>query len=133
MAARPKTPGHPARPVPPVPPALKARIWIEIGGAPALTEAGADLLEQIEVCGSLSEAARRLGFSYRRAWMLVDGANHRWPGPLVTTATGGQRGGGSKLTEYGRVVLGAYRDLQGRLEHLLDSAAQDFLAATRHG
>jgi molybdate transport system regulatory protein len=112
---------------PPAPVAkLRGRIWVEIDSKVAITDAGADLLEQIAVCGSLSEAARRLHFSYRRAWMLLDGMNQRWPTPLVKTATGGHRGGGAKLTELGTHVLGAYRDLQVQLEHLLDSAGDPF-------
>src|ERR1044071_3631234 len=86
------------RPAPlPTKPILRGRIWIERNGM-ALTEPVADLLEQIEVTGSLSEAARRLRFSYRRAWMLVDAMNHRWHGPLVTTAVGGKHGGGTRVT-----------------------------------
>src|SRR3954467_15849907 len=103
------------------PTTLRGRIWVEVGGAAALTEAGADLLEQIEACGSLSEAARRLRFAYRRAWMLVDTMNRAWPKPIVATATGGKRGGGAKLTEHGRHILRAYRDLQIQMETLLDS------------
>jgi molybdate transport system regulatory protein len=115
------------------PPRLRGRIWVEIGGAPALTEPGADLLEQIAVVGSLSEAARRLGFSYRRAWLLVDAMNKRWPEPLVAAAIGGKRGGGSRLTELGEVALRSYRDLQLQVEHLLDKATQPFGRATRRG
>lgn len=99
---------------------LRGRLWVEISGKAAFTEAGADLLEQIAACGSLSEAARRLRYSYRRAWMLIDAMNRRWPRPLVQTATGGKRGGGTKVTDLGREVLSAYRDLQVQLEHLLD-------------
>src|SRR5882757_3341604 len=110
--------------------ALRGRLWVEIGGAAAMTEAGADLLEQIEACSSLSEAARRLRFSYRRAWMLVDAMNQRWPSPLVTTATGGKRGGGTRITERGQIVLRSYRELQLRLEHLLDEAGSTFAKAT---
>jgi molybdate transport system regulatory protein len=108
------------------PPVLRGRIWVEINGKPALTDAGADLLEQIAVCGSLSEAARRLHFSYRRAWMLLDAMNKRWPSPLVITATGGHRGGGATLTEQGRHVLSSYRDLLLRVEHLLDAESDLF-------
>jgi len=110
---------------------LRARLWIERAGAAAMTEAGADLLEQIEACGSLSEAARRLGFSYRRAWLLADGMNRRWPTPLLTTVTGGRRGGGAQITELGRHVLSAYRDLQLRLEHFLDRSTESFSRSTR--
>ena len=110
----------------PMPRTLRGQVWVEVRGRPALTPAGADLLEQIEACGSLSEAARRLRFSYRRAWMLVDAMNNRWPQPLVRTATGGRRGGGATLTDIGRHVLRTYRDLQLRLEHLLDTAGDPF-------
>ena len=112
---------------------LRGRLWVEISGSTALTEAGADLLEQIAACGSLSEAARRLRFSYRRAWMLIDAMNRSWPRPLVKTATGGKRGGGTRLTDLGREILSAYRDLQVQLEHLLDQASPVFFAAVGVG
>lgn len=105
---------------------LRGRLWVEVGRAIALTEPGADLLEQIEALGSLSEAARHLGFSYRRAWILLDGLNRSWPRPLVDTKVGGRHGGGATLTEAGRAILGAYRDLQIQLEHLLDQATPAF-------
>ena len=111
-------------------PKLRGRLWVEIAGSAALTEAGADLLEQIAACGSLSEAARRLRYSYRRAWLLIDAMNRSWPTPLVVTVTGGKRGGGTRLTDRGRNVLSAYRDLQLQLEHLLDHASGTFLAAS---
>src|SRR5205823_10284950 len=97
-------------------PKLRGRLWVETDAGVALTEAGADLLEQIDAVGSLSEAARRLRFSYRRAWMLLDAINTRWGGPVVLTAIGGKRGGGAKLTPLGREVLAAYRSLQIQLE-----------------
>jgi molybdate transport system regulatory protein len=121
------------RPTPPAKPALRGRLWVEFGGKPALTEATADLLEQIEATGSLSEAGRRLRFSYRRAWMLLDAANKRWPRPLAVTATGGKQGGGTRLTPLGVAVLHSYRDLQLQLEHLLDTATPTFTAAAQQG
>jgi molybdate transport system regulatory protein len=112
-------------------PRLRGEVWVEIGKGAAMSEAGADLLEQIAACGSLSEAARRLRFSYRRAWMLVDGMNRRWPAPLVTTAVGGEHGGGTRITQLGQAVLRSFRDLQIQLEHLLDQASDGFEKATR--
>ena len=111
---------------PPAARQLRARLWVEAGGQLALTDAGADLLEQIAASGSLSEAARRLRFSYRRAWLLLDGMNRRWTGPLVTTAAGGTHGGGTLVTPLGHRVLRTYRDLQLQVEHLLDSAGDPF-------
>src|SRR3954452_6700223 len=110
----------------PAPLMLRGKIWVQIGTTQALTEPAADLLEQIEACGSLSEAARGLRFAYRRAWLLLDGMNRAWPSPLVITATGGRHGGGARLTPLGRHVLRAYRDLQIQLEHFLDVAGNPF-------
>jgi molybdate transport system regulatory protein len=107
---------------------LKGRVWVEVGGKPAINDAAADLLEQIGVSGSLSEAARSLGFSYRRAWLLLAMMNRQWPQPLVHTSTGGRRGGGATLTELGHRVLRTYRDLQIQLEHLLSAAGDPFIA-----
>ncbi len=101
---------------------LHGRLWLQRRGRVALTDAGADLLQQIDALGSLSKAAKRLHFSYRRAWMLIDAMNRRWPAPLVKTAIGGTRGGGATLTPLGRAVLASYRDLQVELEALLDRA-----------
>lgn len=107
-------------------PKLRGKLWLEQSGKPVLTEAAADLLEQIEACGSLSEAAKRLRFAYRRAWLMADALNGAFPRPLITKSTGGRRGGGTQVTEFGRHVLSTYRDLQLQLEHLLDSAGDPF-------
>ncbi len=115
----------------PTPPAtLRARVWIERDGKLALNEAGADLLEQIEAVGSLSEAARRLRFSYRRAWMLLDAMNKQWKAPLVLTSIGGKRGGGAKLTELGGRVLRSFRDLQLHIEIAIDQETDGFRRTT---
>jgi molybdate transport system regulatory protein len=107
-------------------PQLRGKLWLEQDGKAVLTEAAADLLEQIEVCGSLTQAARRLRFAYRRAWLMTDALNRAFPRPLITKSTGGPRGGGTQITDFGRHVLSTYRDLQLQLEHLLDSAGDPF-------
>jgi molybdate transport system regulatory protein len=100
----------------------------------ALTETGADLLEQIQVSGSLSEAARVLRYSYRRAWMLLDAMNRRWDGPLVITSVGGKRGGGARVTELGQRVLRSFRDLQFHVEAAIDRETDGFIKSTKaHG
>jgi len=50
--------------------------------------------------------------SYRRAWLLVDAVNASFVKPLVETATGGQRGGGARLTAFGEDVLRRYRRME---------------------
>lgn len=90
------------------------RVRILIGDGMVLGPGKVDLLESIGRTGSISAAGRELGMSYRRAWLLVDALNHMFPDRLVTAAPGGSRGGGAKLTDYGRGVAAAYRRVEER-------------------
>ncbi|MBM3346444.1 MAG: LysR family transcriptional regulator [Betaproteobacteria bacterium] len=74
----------------------------------------AKLLEHIAATGSISAAARAMEMSYRRAWQLVEAMNRDFTGPLVTTATGGRRGGGARVTPLGQEVLARFRALEMR-------------------
>lgn len=70
------------------------------------------LLEAIEASGSLSQAARELGMSYRRAWGLLDDLNRALCEPVASASVGGAGGGGAKLTKFGRALIAAYRDVE---------------------
>lgn len=71
----------------------------------------ADLMELIAETGSISEAAKRMGMSYKRAWGLVQVLNEGFGAPLVEASRGGNTQGAS-LTEAGREVLERYRGMQ---------------------
>jgi molybdate transport system regulatory protein len=86
------------------------------------------LLEAIARTGSLSQAARAIGMSYRRAWLLIDSMNGEFDTPVVSATVGGSGGGGAQLTSFGRDLVQAYRKLEGRLtsltaEHMSEVAA----------
>lgn len=63
------------------------------------------LLKAIKQTGSLSQAAKQMGLSYKGAWQILERANNSAPQTLVATATGGSKGGGSCLTEAGDALL----------------------------
>jgi molybdate transport system regulatory protein len=67
------------------------------------------LLELIDALGSISAAGRRMGMSYRRAWLLVDSLNRSFREPLVASHAGGAHGGGAALTPQGAAVVRHYR------------------------
>jgi molybdate transport system regulatory protein len=85
----------------------RARWRIARGREIALGPGKADLLEAIGRLGSISAAARALGMSYRRAWVLVDTMNRCFVRPLVITSR--WRGGGASLSKLGHEVLRLYR------------------------
>lgn len=89
---------------------LKLRLYA--GDEIAMGPGKADLLEAIQETGSITNAGKALGMSYRRTWMLVDTMNRCYRLPLVITVKGGAQGGGAKVTELGAQVLAAYRKLQ---------------------
>ncbi|MCB2047956.1 MAG: LysR family transcriptional regulator [Novosphingobium sp.] len=97
-------------------PELKIKLQIYCGGEIAMGPGKADLLDAIDEAGSISAGARRIGMSYRRAWLLVDTMNRCWNMPLVETAPGGRARAGALVTQFGREVLGRYRRLQKRAE-----------------
>ena len=53
-----------------------------------------------------------MGMSYHRAWNLVDTMNREFTEPLVQTAAGGKRGGGTEITETGEQILKRYREIE---------------------
>jgi molybdate transport system regulatory protein len=71
----------------------------------------ADLLDAIRETGSITAAGRRMGMSYKRAWLLVDTMNAIFGEPLVQSTRGGADHGGAALTEAGERVLTLYRGL----------------------
>lgn len=97
-----------------------------VAGAPSLlNDRRLALLEHIGSCGSISQAAKLSGFSYKGAWDAVVAMNSLFGVALVVTMTGGKGGGGAQLTETAIRVLDASRVL--RREH------QKFLAAASAG
>jgi molybdate transport system regulatory protein len=101
------------------------RLRVLLGAAIAIGPGKADLLDAIAANGSISAAAKRMGMSYRRAWLLVDTMNGCFRGPLVASTRGGAGGGGAQLTPLGVEVLARYRDMEAKA---LDSLDEDLTA-----
>jgi molybdate transport system substrate-binding protein len=97
------------------------RVWVERSGHAILGKGRLELLEAINRGHSISEAARQMGMSYRRAWLLVQRMNEASGEPLVTAVTGGSHGGGARLTPLGQRALSIFGELQYRL-HLTAAA-----------
>ena len=102
---------------------LKVSIVFESGAR--IGPGKAALLESIRHTGSISAAARDMGMSYKRAWLLLDSMNQAFTEPVVTAAPGGAGGGGATLTPFGAEVLERYRRINDRAA----ATADDDIAA----
>lgn len=102
------------------------RVRILIGAATALGPGKVDLLDHIARTGSISAAARDMGMSYRRAWLLVDTMNRCFRDDLIETATGGPGGGGARITPLGREVLKRYRAMETKAQASVRAEIESF-------
>lgn len=62
------------------------------------------LLQAIEESGSINQAAKQSGLSYKGAWQMLERLNNGAPQALLTTAIGGSKGGGTSLTAAGHAM-----------------------------
>jgi molybdate transport system regulatory protein len=111
-----------------VPGMAQVRISIVFESGARIGPGKARLLESIRDTGSISAAAREMGMSYKRAWLLLDSINQAFTEPVVTAATGGSGGGGATLTPFGAEILERYRRVQDQANR---NATDDLAALTR--
>ena len=95
-------------------PRVQFRLRISKGDDIAIGPGKIDLLEAIARTGSITAAAKALGMSYRRAWLLVDTMNRCFEAPVVEAEAGGRRGGGTRLTPLGQELVRRYRALEAK-------------------
>jgi molybdate transport system regulatory protein len=92
----------------------QVRISIVFESGAGIGPGKAKLLECIRDTGSISAAAREMGMSYKRAWLLLDSMNQAFTEAVVIAAPGGAGGGGARLTPFGAEVLERYRRIHNR-------------------
>lgn len=88
------------------------------------TQLGAELfgmLAALHDTGKLTEAAARVGISYRHAWNLLEGWNSFFGVPLVLF----ERGRGTTLTTLGEKLLWAEQRARARLGPQMESLASE--------
>jgi molybdate transport system regulatory protein len=89
------------------------------------------LLEAIKRTGSISQAGRTLGMSYRRAWLLIDDMNQCFREAVVSARPGGAQGGGAALTEFGADLVRDYRAIETAAEVAAKKRLRGLEAALR--
>ena len=90
---------------------IKGKLWLEVSGARFLGPGRVELLGHIRATGSISQAAKAMNMSYRKAWSLVDEMNKLAGQELVTTKKGGKTGGGAEVTPLGQSLVAQYHEL----------------------
>ena len=99
---------------------LSCKAWLEYKGNPLIGKGGAEILETIDKENSISKAAQSLGMSYRYVWNYIQEIQGAMEEQIVETYKGGKSGGGgAKLTDLGKSLLGEYRQVEIYLDKVL--------------
>jgi len=90
----------------------KLTLRVDFGSRRSIGPGKIRLLEEIGRGGSISQAGRSLGMSYRRAWLLIDDLNRSFRQAVVRARSGGSQGGGAALTDFGAGLVRDYRAIE---------------------
>ncbi|GGF60638.1 hypothetical protein GCM10007301_20480 [Azorhizobium oxalatiphilum] len=69
------------------------------------------LLEAVGTHGSILSAAKAIGMSYRRAWLLMDELDRMFEERVILTHPG-RRGSGTDITPFGHRLIALYRAME---------------------
>lgn len=98
---------------------VKTKVWLELGGEFMVGDGGLHLLGGIVQHGSLAQAVREIGWSYRHAWGYLRRAESALRTPIVRNRPGRGAARGMELTETGHLLLERLRALRARIDDAL--------------
>ena len=104
---------------------LEGQFWITHDGKNLAGQARIELLTQIASTGSITQAAKAAGISYKSAWDSVDAMNNAAGSPLVARSAGGKGGGGTQLTAAGQQLVEAFARYQQEHQRFLERLSED--------
>ena len=85
----------------------------------AISDKRLEVLRHIGASGSISQAARETGISYKAAWQAIETLTGLSGAALVERTVGGSGGGGARLTDQGEQLLALADDLARAREAVL--------------
>ena len=114
-----------------VPVAPKLFLRLEFGGDDRVGPGKIALLEAIEREHSISAAARAMGMSYRRAWLLIDTMNRMFRDPVVLARPGRVTGRSAEVTPFGARLVASYRDAETKAAKASSRLVDEIAAALK--
>jgi molybdate transport system regulatory protein len=87
---------------------VRSKVWLEYEGKPILGEGRISILRAIQAYGSILQAAKATGVSYRKVRGAIRDMERAVGRPLVQSFRGGEQGGGAELTPVARDLMDSY-------------------------
>jgi molybdate transport system regulatory protein len=93
----------------------RVKVWLEIDGSYAFGHGLCEMLQAVERAGSIKQAARDLGKSYRYVWGRIKDAEKTLGRQLVETQVGGKEVRRSCLTPEARHLAADFQAVRLRM------------------
>jgi len=106
---------------------VNGSLWIEFNENHFFGPGRVELLERIDQTGSINQAAKQMGMSYKKAWEMITMLNTQGKKPLVILRVGGESGGGSMITNEARELIFFHRQLRKRFAAFLERETKTLL------
>lgn len=103
---------------------VNGRIFLESAGERFFGPGPMELLERIAETGSISNAAKEMKMSYKKAWELINHLNAQTNFPVVVPHAGGEKGGGSTLTPEALELIKYYKAVRKRFKAFLEQETE---------
>ncbi|HWI10377.1 MAG TPA: TOBE domain-containing protein [Burkholderiaceae bacterium] len=84
---------------------LGAELWLSLDGHNLAGARRVALLAEIARVGSITQAAKTVGFSYKGAWNAIEDMSNLAGEPLLDRVVGGKGGGHTRLTQRGEKLV----------------------------
>ncbi len=99
---------------------MSGKIYLHLKDRKPLDMESIQLLEKVDIHGSIARTAREIGISYPKVWHTIDTLNRLSSKPLVVKLAGGKGGGGGTfLTEEGRKFIKRFKAIQRTHERFI--------------
>ncbi|HLX93802.1 MAG TPA: LysR family transcriptional regulator [Puia sp.] len=101
-------------------------LWIEFQNERFFGPGRVELLKYIDETGSIYKAAKKMRMSYKKAWKMISSLNEQVKQPLVIVKKGGEKGGGSAITDEARALIGYHESMRKRFTEFLEKESKKF-------
>jgi len=90
---------------------VNGSIWIKKNDRSFIGRGRVELLQNIQIHGSITKAAKAMKMSYKAAWDSVDIMNKLSNKPVVIKVTGGKGGGGTVITSHAKELIHTFEEI----------------------
>ncbi|MBS7650990.1 MAG: molybdenum-dependent transcriptional regulator [Candidatus Bathyarchaeia archaeon] len=96
------------------------KLWLGSEAGYVIGKGGVTLLKAIMKYGSITEAAKKIGISYKHAWDMISEMEKAFGEPFLQTRVGGRMGGGAELTESALTLIRNYDRVERYIGRVLN-------------